>query len=161
MKCSKCKQDKPEKDFYKAKERARGFRSKCKDCEKVQNKKYHQTPEYRAKDIQRKRDNPEKTLLNATKVRARMRGLDHNLDISDVKIPEICPMLGIPLFISGKRFTQNSPTVDRIDNSVGYIKGNAVVCSFRANSLKKDATVDELERIVVWLRQHEQKTLHP
>jgi len=38
--------------------------------------------------------------------------------------------------------------LDRIDNSKGYIKNNIVVISRYANELKKNATIDDLQKLV-------------
>ena len=42
---------------------------------------------------------------------------------------------------------QMRSTVDRIDSSLGYVKGNVWVVSYRANAIKRDATPEELRRI--------------
>jgi hypothetical protein len=61
-----------------------------------------------------------------------------------------CPLLGIEL--SYKKFTGNTPdnyaTLDRIDSSKGYEPGNIQIISFRANTLKGDATIEELELLL-------------
>jgi hypothetical protein len=44
-----------------------------------------------------------------------------------------------------------SPSLDRIDPSQGYIKGNVVVISHKANRLKNDAGLAELRALVAWL----------
>lgn len=41
----------------------------------------------------------------------------------------------------------NSPSLDRIEPDLGYVAGNAIVISNRANRLKSDATIDELRAI--------------
>jgi hypothetical protein len=41
----------------------------------------------------------------------------------------------------------NAPTLDRINNSCGYVPGNVAVISWRANRIKCDATPEELRRI--------------
>jgi len=48
----------------------------------------------------------------------------------------------------------NVPSVDRIDPTKGYIKGNVEVISWRANHLKNNATVEELEAIVNYMKLH-------
>ena len=94
-----------------------------------------------------KKTNPEIALFESTQYRARKRGIPHNLKLSDVVIPEKCPVLGIPLF-PGKKFQcDNSPSVDRIDNSKGYTKENIVIVSWRVNNIKSNATVEELRKI--------------
>lgn len=44
----------------------------------------------------------------------------------------------------------NAPSIDRFDNNKGYEKGNVAVISWRANNLKRDATLDELQKVVKW-----------
>ena len=50
----------------------------------------------------------------------------------------------------------HTPTIDRIDNNKGYIPGNVAVISWRANALKKDASTEEVEKLLVWMRSQEQ-----
>ena len=72
---------------------------------------------------------------------------------SDVIIPDICPMLGIKLFTGNGVLGDNSPTLDRIDSTLGYTKDNIQVISYRANRIKNDATVEELEKIVEYMKK--------
>jgi hypothetical protein len=58
---------------------------------------------------------------------------------------------------SGLLTVIESPTLDRIDNSKGYIVGNVWVISMRANRLKSDATVDELMMLATNLRELQEK----
>jgi hypothetical protein len=44
-----------------------------------------------------------------------------------------------------------TPSLDRIDSSLGYVKGNVWVISWRANHIKTDATLDELRLLVTGL----------
>lgn len=67
--------------------------------------------------------------------------------MQDLIIPEICPVLDIPIIISfGNGRTDNGPSVDRIDNNKGYIKDNIIVISWRANNIKSYASIEELEK---------------
>lgn len=48
--------------------------------------------------------------------------------------------------------TEGSPTLDRIVPSRGYVVGNVAVISMRANRLKSDASVAELQALVSYTR---------
>src|SRR5208283_2776809 len=106
----------------------------------------------REKDRKYRNDHPERYMLTEAKRRAKKYGLDFNLELEDIVIPEVCPALGIPLFSGGlsegKRMQgPNSPSLDRVDSSKGYVKDNVRVISWRANKIKSNATADELEKI--------------
>lgn len=88
-------------------------------------------------------------LLSVVKYRAKQNDIECTITRDDIVIPETCPVLGIPLFFvertgSKKEKNPNSPSIDRIDSSKGYIVGNIMICSWRANFLKNDATAEEL-----------------
>ena len=57
-------------------------------------------------------------------------------------------LFGFELKREDKQTWMCAPSVDRIDSSKGYIKGNITVVSRRANILKRDATIDELEQLL-------------
>lgn len=84
-------------------------------------------------------------ILSQVKTRALKTGKEFNLTIEDIVIPSHCPVLGIPLNAENTYHAKdNSPSLDRVDNSKGYIKGNVLMVSFKANRLKSDATPDEI-----------------
>lgn len=92
--------------------------------------------------------NPEKYIFQSAKARAKSSGIEFDISVEDIEIPEICPALGIPILIqAGKGASPNSPSLDRIDSSKGYVKGNIQVLSWRANNLKSDATPLEMKLI--------------
>lgn len=93
------------------------------------------------------RQNVAKYLYNACRVRARKFGLEINITHEDLIVPTICPVLGIRIERQTKRASDNSPSVDRIDNTKGYIKGNVRVISNRANRLKSDANFDDIHKL--------------
>jgi hypothetical protein len=99
--------------------------------------------------------NIDKYLLYQIRARAKKFGIPFDLELGDVQVPEECPILGIPLFRNvGKNGPcGNSPSVDRIDPKKGYIKGNVWVISQKANTMKSDATIEELERFRDWLNK--------
>lgn len=66
---------------------------------------------------------------------------------------ERCPVLGIPLdWEYGNGVTDNSPTLDRVDNARGYEPGNIKIISFRANRLKSVMSLDEVEQIYNYIK---------
>jgi hypothetical protein len=106
----------------------------------------------RARRFERYANNIPKVLLKTSLHRAKTKGMEHTLKLEDIKIPENCPVLGIPLLYekSNGMPRHNSPSIDRIDNTRGYTKDNIVIVSRRANVLKNDASVEELKKIVIF-----------
>lgn len=106
-----------------------------------------------------RRTHPAEYLFQLAKRRAKSRGIEFTITLVDVVIPEVCPVLGLPLDTKkpGKRGfpLAGSPTLDRFDNAKGYVPGNVSVISWRANSLKKDANWQELEALVQWMKAKE------
>lgn len=99
-----------------------------------------------------KRDWSKYTLWR-TKSRCKEKNIPFNLDYFDIVLPEFCPILGIKLVLSKGSSTPCSPSLDRIIPIKGYVKGNVHVISNRANSLKNDATPDELRKIADYIEK--------
>lgn len=102
---------------------------------------------------ERRKREPELTLLVACRQRAKKAGMSYNLEKEDVIIPTYCPVLGIPLIVAEHGKSDNSPSLDRHDNKKGYVKGNVEVISLRANRIKSDATYEELMAIALYAKQ--------
>ena len=96
-------------------------------------------------------------MLNNSKQRAKRAGLEHTLTIDDIVIPDFCPVLGIKLETGNRKNHYNAPSIDRIDNTKGYIKENIVVVSTRANLLKSDATINELVMVAKFYNELKEK----
>ncbi len=165
MICARCKQERPEHDFgglktcSKCKDYRRRYYTKKRDqtiarALKSYNQKYKDDPDsmraYKRSQIRR---NPEAYLLWSIKTRAKKRGIPFNLTHEDVQIPENCPILGIPLEINLGHSGPNSPTLDRIIPGKGYIRGNVQVISHRANTIKSDATLEELRQVTSFMEK--------
>lgn len=82
--------------------------------------------------------------------RALALGLPFSIEPDDIVISAVCPVLGISLTVEGPR--DSRPSLDRILPAAGYTPENICVVSFRANRIKSDSTVDELERILSYMR---------
>lgn len=104
-------------------------------------------PEKRDRMNERQRlwraNNPEKYMLQCARERAKKCGMEFNLEVEDIVIPTHCPVLGMEMN-PHKRDMYSTPSLDRIDSTKGYVRGNVHVISTRANLLKKDATPGEL-----------------
>jgi hypothetical protein len=166
--CNICKNEKFLKDFSKSKYYSDGYRSQCKQCNKDYRQKNivkikQKAKEYyahnRERSLEKSKKNykkyygkyPDRFLLKAAKARAKKSGLDFNLTLEDISIPDLCPVLKIPLRRNTEKnntASHNSPSLDRINPNLGYIKGNVRVISHRANSLKSNACMEELELLL-------------
>lgn len=120
----------------------RTLRGQCVECQKLSHKKHRVARSERAKAW--RKENRERAMLNEARNRATAKGLDFNLALEDIKIPDVCPVLGIPM---------DQPSLDRWDNSLGYVRGNVFVISWRANQLKRDANLDEIARIHAYMSE--------
>ena len=79
------------------------------------------------------------------KQNAKTYSRDFDLEIEDIIIPTHCPYLGVELIYDINN--HNSPnyfSIDRIDSSKGYVKGNIQVISHLANTMKSKANTEEL-----------------
>jgi hypothetical protein len=83
-------------------------------------------------------------LWQNAKARARKYGVPFTISPDDVVVPSHCPLLGVEIKVSPGRFSPSSPSLDRIVPDKGYVPGNVMVISFRANTIKSDAEPDEV-----------------
>jgi hypothetical protein len=102
------------------------------------------------RDARRYEVNWAREKLKRLRKSALVRGLDFDLDESDIQLPDKCPVFGTPFSRTVQKFGYTSPSVDRIDNTKGYVKGNVVVVSMKANAMKQDATLDDLKHLVAF-----------
>ena len=120
----------------------------CVDCRREASARWaKRNPEKLAvKSARRYYANRAKSLWSSARARAKNSGLNFNIEPGDITIPDTCPVLGIPM---------ESPSLDRVDSTQGYVRGNIRVISWRANKLKSDATLDELRRLVAYVEGHQ------
>lgn len=99
-----------------------------------------------------RRNDPIRWMLYRVKSRSKKLGIPFDITSEDIEQPTHCPVLGTKLeyFYSGKIGGSNPPntaSLDRIIPELGYVKGNVIVVSWRANELKKDATLEEMKAL--------------
>jgi len=91
-----------------------------------------------------------KTIYNRLKSSAKKRNIPFNLTVAqlyELSFPITCPILNIPLRFNRGKLEDNSYSIDRINNDVGYEIDNIVVISYKANRLKSNATLNEIQQI--------------
>jgi len=87
------------------------------------------------------------SLIRDMKQRAQKKEIICTLSRKDIKISALCPLLEIPL-LRGKNTTiDHSPTIDRIDNALGYTPTNIAIISHKANVMKNNCSLKQLEQI--------------
>lgn len=98
-------------------------------------------------------NNPEYLIWMETKKRAKKRGISFEIEISDVVIPKLCPILGIELSFGKGTVHDASPSLDRIVPNKGYVKGNCFIISSKANRMKQENTLETLEKIISYIKE--------
>ena len=100
---------------------------------------------------------------------ARQRARKHNIpctltsqDIRDI-ITDRCPILGINFELNkqgqdlgkgnGKNNWQTSPSLDRIIPEKGYVKDNIIIVSLMANSIKNQATPNQIQKVATFYKK--------
>lgn len=89
-----------------------------------------------------KAENLENYMLYQARRRAKVRGQKCTITTQDFSIPIICPVFKTSLSFEGHR--DNTPSLDLIDITKGYMPGNVQVISLRANRCKSDLTLREM-----------------
>lgn len=87
-------------------------------------------------------------MVNSARLRAVAGGYPFSITTEHVRIPEFCPLLGLRLQRGVGSAGPASPSLDKMDPKLGYIPGNVWVVSQRANMLKSNATLHELQTLV-------------
>lgn len=100
---------------------------------------------------ERYKQDPAGYLWRTAKYRANQLGVQFDIDQSDVIVPAKCPITGAPIDV----LTSNAATgasIDRVNNSLGYVKGNVRVISRKANRMKGDSTIEDLMKLIAYMR---------
>lgn len=105
-----------------------------------------------------RRRKPELYLWRSAKNRAKAEGIEFNIEVSDICIPDKCPVLGMDL-VKGGEFSLACASLDRVIPFRGYTKGNVVVISLKANAFKRDGTPDELMKVAIYARDETARVL--
>ena len=112
-------------------------------------------PEYLEKRRKRHIKDPRIRIREGARVRALKKDIEFAIyTYKDVpEIPEFCPIYKIPLFVGKGVSTDNSPTLDRIDNNKGYVKGNLQIISRKANQMKSNGDFKDIEMLYKYMKK--------
>jgi hypothetical protein len=98
------------------------------------------------------------TAFKSARTRAKTKGLPFNLTIDYLLgiVTDQCPVFNTQFKFSGNKFARDeSPSLDRIDPAKGYVQGNVVVISNKANNIKSAYQSKDLYKVAQWLEQIE------
>lgn len=118
-------------------------------------------PFFKHRNYKSKEDRIKGYMIRNVKYSSKRRNLDFDLDYTDIKLPVYCPLLNIKLNYNNQKHHKilnlgdnyedlsfndiSRATVDRIDNTKGYVKGNIIILSRLANAMKNEASFEQLE----------------
>ena len=161
--CRKCDKEKP-LDHFRVVTGTGKHHSWCQKCESKYHKERRQSTQVAvipssvtvnpkdAKEIAMKR------MLSGAKQRAKEKELMFDLHYEDIQIPNICPILRIPLIPSvDGTHNDNSPSLDRCIPYLGYTRGNVKVISMKANRIKTDANSNEIAAVLNYVLKIEEE----
>ena len=103
----------------------------------------------------------QKRQYNTLQVRAKENGVEFSITRGEFRraFPEdmMCPVLGVKMENgdAGPMGRSNSPSLDKIDPTKGYVSGNIQIISKLANSMKQNATPEQILAFCKWgLREY-------
>jgi hypothetical protein len=142
-------QENKERIKQRNKEWVKNNKEKHNAATKARYERVKNTPEFQEYSKERKLSYrqacPERVLYLSAKNRAKKLGLPFDIELEDIVIPELCPYFQTPISrLVGKGKVDTNPSVDRIDSSKGYIKGNVQVISLLANRMKQNASIEQM-----------------
>lgn len=97
-----------------------------------------------------------KQMSSVTRGRAKTKELDCDIDTKWVKdnLQDYCPLTGIPFDLKNKFMFWNSPSFDRIDPNIGYLKSNCRIILTCVNAMRGNGNDDLMYEIaeITWNR---------
>jgi hypothetical protein len=86
-------------------------------------------------------------LWMTAKKRAKKSGIEFTIKPKDVVVVDVCPIMGTPMRRYREKLDRESFSLDRVDNTKGYVPGNVKVISWIANQTKNNLTLEQIERL--------------
>jgi hypothetical protein len=164
----------PLKDLDKRTAYNLAYRAKRREEFRVRERERYKQPGYKEKQQAYRRANlekyaeyqrdrrrrlPEEHLYIQAKSRAKKFGVPFAITMDDIDWVTHCPIFGVRLnyrknegTLKGWKIRSASATLDRRDNTLGYVPGNVFVISHRANRMKSDFNTEEVMAVVQYMK---------
>lgn len=145
--CKNCNITKPSSEFYASNFTKDGLSYICGACERQSKYQINSLIEQ---------------LVNRARHRAKKQQIPFDIDAQYIKSlivdfdNPMCPVLNTRMVWRTQTSTPDpdrSISLDRIVPSLGYVRGNVAIISMKANRIKNNATLYELEQVINWLKQ--------
>ncbi len=158
--CSGCKTHKDVSEFQNSSYTKDGKTSRCSAClnkyrrDNGYNKSSARKPqgykaEVRSRYFQTVHGRAQ-TLYHSAAVRAKKKGMQFELDVDWIKerlAPLTCEVTGLPLVLEINKdvwIGRFSPTLERVDNTIGYTKENTMIVCAIYNQAKADGSHEDV-----------------
>ncbi len=92
-------------------------------------------------------------MFSGARRRAKQKGIPFTITLDDVVVPKFCPVFGMELRVNRRIVGPDSPSLDRIIPALGYVPGNVIVVSHKANTIKSYASLEELLLVTAFYQQ--------
>jgi hypothetical protein len=91
-------------------------------------------------------------MLKGARRRCKLSSLEFDVNTSDFEYVTHCPVLNIPFSMEWNNLETTAMSIDRKDNTKGYVKGNVHIISLEANRKKSNSSIEELEKIIAYMK---------
>ena len=138
-KCCKCKETRPLSEFYRARKRADGYGTYCKECSRQHSKQYraknHES--ILARECQYRRTVSGKYYKYRKNAKRRNKPFLLTIEQFSVYWQKPCGYCGAPIETIG---------LDRMDNDKGYTLENVIPCCKPCNEKKGTKSLEEWQK---------------
>lgn len=124
------------------------------------NKRWNDSGKAREAKHKWRENNPKRAwavyVTGGAKTRAALKQVPFDLtsDYVESITTDVCPVFGTPFtFIGNKKIGTDSASLDRLNPAAGYVIGNVVVVSVKANMIKSAYGSADIAKVAEWLKK--------
>jgi len=145
--CRCCLEDKLLTEFPIRKDRSGRLRPYCNTCTNSINRSRYKS---------HSRNQPFKLKATKAKARAKILNIPYNLTAEYLESIWIgvCPVLHKEIYLYEKQNEEFSAELDRFVPNLGYVKGNVHFLSRKANRIKNNSSIEDIENLLNWMKKN-------